>query len=803
MRRRSYASQLLLAVMFLACAGVTLAQDCDSLVVDQANAFGNKLQNVSQAAQKIQELGVPVYVRTFSTIQAYPELGVANTIGELEKNLERHCPDWHASNGDRKDNLVAVLLAMQEKKLLISAGPRWNDSIKPEADSIRAHYFNPYFQRNGDFAGGFVSGLGRILELTSGALNNTGSAGTQPAPPPPPPPPPPPLDLSWLKYIGYALAALLLLFGLIRALMALADYKIRQKRKQMEIVQAAKAANTVLDKVAAKINDLPEARKKLLAKVEFIKPKLTKLQFDDVASLFEQANESTDSATNGFAGPAGDFDLEAHSPKRSASRFNELAEQFQSLLTLLESAEGNYASITTIFSDAEKKSSQAASLDKDTAQSIGQAEAELANREVAGYKTDALKTQLATAQQQLATARQYVQNNRYDEALDILEQAKAAADLVLTDAKDLPNEQSRLSAAITLCNSRVDQTKKGILTGKQAFDRISAVYAPRSWQAISGNGSDAVDHVNWCLKALPLAAACITMEHQQWAEASGIITEANGHLDRADSLMQSIASLESSLKTAHDEAMSDVVSAETDLRSAVQYMAEYGNDLDTETTAKLEAAKSNLAQARQELVQPKPEFFLVIKLAKEGHGIVDEVLVECRSEHEQAERQRQKAAQAIRDATSRVSKAREYLDDHQKYVKREARGNLDDAETWLKQAQAANDPTDKLSLAEKADDAGEKAYKKAKQNVSDATESYTPVIGGRSSYYAPSSTTILVNNWGSGGSNHEYSPSPSSLGSDSSGPFTVGGNDGGTDSAGSFSADTAPDVPSTDSSGSW
>jgi hypothetical protein len=420
---------------------------------------------------------------------------------------------------------------------------------------------------------------------------------------------------------------------------------------------------------------------------------------------------------------------------------------------------------------------------------LDQIDTELIQRKTQGYKVDGLGAWLATTRTQLEQANQLMTDKDIANAATALASLQKEASAKLAEARDLPNMQSKLQSKIVQCRSRIDQTSAAVSTGRTAFERLCSNYAEASWKAVRGNGTQAVEHVDWCVKAMPLAESCITMDRQNWQQASNIVTEASGHLDRAVSLMESITSLEQSLQTAKDQSTSDVAAAEKDIQAASQYIAEYGNDLDAATKSCLAEATDKLQQAEEELRRPKPEYFLVINLAKQAHGVADEVLAECRTEHEAAERLRQKSAQALRDATSRVSKARKYHEAHKKYIKREARENLSDAETWLLQAQQATDPNEGLKWAEKADDAGEKAYKKASNNVNAAVEASSPGYRGRSTYYAPSDTTVVVNNWPSAESVPQDSPnlSPSSSsGNDSSGGFDFGGGGGGADNSGSW-----------------
>src|SRR4051812_7805030 len=110
---KSYRAAFAFFVASLA-SGLAFAQDCDSLVVDEAKVFGDKLEDVTKAAQQISQMGVTVFVRTFTS------LGSAGSIDRLEASIQDQCVSWQSADGRRKANLVVVMMTLQPHKLIIS-----------------------------------------------------------------------------------------------------------------------------------------------------------------------------------------------------------------------------------------------------------------------------------------------------------------------------------------------------------------------------------------------------------------------------------------------------------------------------------------------------------------------------------------------------------------------------------------------------------------------------------------------------------------------------------------------------------
>ena len=104
-------------------------------------------------------------------------------------------------------------------------------------------------------------------------------------------------------------------------------------------------------------------------------------------------------------------------------------------------------------------------------------------------------------------------------------------------------------------------------------------------------------------------------------------------------------------------------------------------------------------------------------MARQANESADKILIQARGEHEAAERLRSKAGSVRRDAATRVSIARQYIEDHNPVVRSEARTQLMTAVDQLRQAETAVDIDSQIRLASNAESAAERAYSLAQSDV--------------------------------------------------------------------------------------
>lgn len=701
------------------------------MVRDDAHIFDGDIGQVVSAAEELQNSGAQVYVRTFPTTGDQP------TVDRLEHSMQDQCPGWQNADSGRKTNLVVIMYADKDSagkhSLLISTGPGV-DKLVPnrEIDRIRARIIIPQIKA-GRAAQGFAQGLTEIKTAYE-AQPVTASTGTSQAVPQQTPAPQPTkdTDLSRLwAFLGYVLLLLALVIGYY-----LYGERKRRRAAKQKAIETYNAVTGQINAIDGNFENLQNFYQALAANLSAAEQQTMEKEIAAVKKTYEDACADF--------GTKHTFDLEkglrrVEEYEDAGTTYQEILEKLKSIAEPLGQADRHLRDLQQQIDSAPGKLQEAQATAKNLEQQLKEVNQ-------AGFRTEAYEQWLAQAEKlanetglALKSGQAFDVSGKVTKIEELLKQASPGA--------KLPDTRVKLENDLTSVKSRIDQAKSSVQECKPAIDRMDTTCARQSFESVAGNGSQAVEHINWCDRAVPVAEDCITMEKQDWQKGAEIIAEANGHLDRADSLVRSIISIEKSLNVARVEAPADIQSAEQDLAKAEEYLNTNKADIHEAVSNKVSSAKEAIANAKAELRKPKPDYFEVVKSAKQGHGTADDILSEARSEHESAERLREKAATTLRDATSRVSKAREYIEDNRRYVTYGDLDEMKEAETHLLQAQSANTKNDleaTIKWAEQADEAGKSVYNHAKDHVDEQTR--PDAYQQANHYYAPSHTTILVNN---------------------------------------------------------
>jgi uncharacterized membrane protein YgcG len=352
----------------------------------------------------------------------------------------------------------------------------------------------------------------------------------------------------------------------------------------------------------------------------------------------------------------------------------------------------------------------------------------------------------------------------------------------LEDILSAPTTKAVQLGRLKDLNAVVQRFGTSALTEAHAiFDRISSEYAEVCWVSIKGNGTEAT---NRCMLARECADRVPnSLSAGDWAGVDEALTKGEKAIERARSMIHSITELAKSLDVARRDSAQDIASAEKDLREAIVYVTQYRQEIDDNLTDDLEKAIPLLDAAKAELGNHKPDYFQVIKLAKKAHENIDSIMASARTKKEAVDRERQKAAAALRDAKSRVSKAREYIDDHRSDVKKKAKTELEQAQEQLARAEATTDLATIIILAQESESLAKSSYNHAVDDfrVADDARTPPPVSGG----YGGSSGSSWSSSSSSGGGHSQSSWGSSWSSGDSGGSFSSSfdsGGGGGSDS---------------------
>lgn len=667
---------------------------CDQLVVDDANVFGNRTGDVEAAARDLVTSGADVRVRTI------PTYGTSGNLDRYEDMVERQCPSWTDSSGARKNNLVVIMVAVQDRQTGLYYGSQWDQALDGHWTRIQTDIMNPRFAQ-GDFSGGVIAGLtetNRLIKApTAGQGQSPASGGASAA--------------------SIALITILLVIGLMAGLLVFRGYRKSRQR----VLAARQKALLAKQGAASKVYNVLEEMQMLEIKVDATASKVAQ---DDAAPLLEnlaRAKRLVDQGAQAYS-ELGRSAGNPENPRLGEAQLGVIAQEYQKVLYTLRQGEDEIRGLATQIASFQEAINGFDNRVAEVNESIDAGANRQEAAQKAGFKTTYPAGILARARQSLDQAVSLAQSKKYLQAAKTLAEADNLAAQAARSFDELPQKKQEAEKEALALGSRIDRVKEEIIRGRDVFERISSTYAGSSWESIVGNGTEAENRVDWALEALDTARAASTMEQQDWQRALEMVNQGNAWMDEAESLMSSIAALEGSLTVARRDAPGEIAAAQADIARAWEYINQYDEDIRESLEDDLREAERKLNTANEELHRDKPDFLSVVKLAKEANQSADRILDQARSEHEAAERMRVKASVAMREARSRVSIAHEYIKDHMADSGDEARNLLSRAEAALHQAETASDLNTRIPLAETAESAAISAYSSARARVEAAWE---------------------------------------------------------------------------------
>ncbi len=759
---------ILLVTVIFSQAG--LAQSVDQLlVVDDAGIFGTRTGDVESACKTLLSQGADIRVRTISTY------GSAGNLDRYEAQLEQASPSWIGPDNNLKNNLIVLIISLQERQTGLYYGGYWNDILANNWLRIQTNIMNPLFQ-NGDFTGGTIKGLEEIQRL----IQNKGQ--TQPASSIAPAQPQQATQTSKGQSNGWIIPVVIVI--VVGAIIGLLLFRNRQKDRAKR--QAARQKAMLAKQGAASgINELIESMQMLEIKVNATANKIAQEEGLALKDGLEKARILVDRSSQTYSElshSAGD----PENPKLGESELVVIEGEYQKILVNLRQARETMTGVEDQIAVIQQGVEGFPGKVDDANRMIEGALTKQEELKKLGFKTAYLADLLAKGRLTLEQAKTSAAEKRYTAALKTITLAGDQIKQSIQAAEELPQKKQEAETAIPQLAARVEQVKAKVNDGRNVFDRIFKEYADTTWTPVRGNGTEAENRINWSLDALNDARSAAGLEQQDWFNALEHVDKGNQWLTEAETLMKSISDLEVNLIAARRDAPNEIAAAQSDVTKAWDYIKQFDEDIRESLEDDLRTAEKKNDLAREELNREKPDYFNVIKLAREANESADEILIQARSEHEAAERLRAKAISSRRDAGAKVSIARTYIEVHHPAVRSEARNYLTGAIEALRRAEAAPDINEQVSLAAQAESAADQAYSLAQRDVN-STTSNMPNVGfptiiippvARPPGNRPSWGTSRPSTWGSQGTARPGGGS-SSWGSRGGGSSSRGGGSTG------------------------
>lgn len=304
-----------------------------------------------------------------------------------------------------------------------------------------------------------------------------------------------------------------------------------------------------------------------------------------------------------------------------------------------------------------------------------------------------------------------------------------AAQAVQKAAENVNSELARHAAnaqALGALQAAGEQLRDYIQQGVNAFDAVDE-YAPSSWQDIQGNGTEAQKRADHAYRlwqhATELNRATLDGE-QDFSEAASEIEEANTALGEARTLIDAIIERLEHLRKSQATAQEEIAAAEKDIKSGRDYIGQYDPDITPKPDEMLAQADRQLAAAKQEVSQPRPNWIRVVEFARQANDLADRALADARSQAERMEALRRKVQTTYEQALASISRLRNFVQVHAGDIHPSINQAIADADKAFKSAQGELEPLRKGGLEDIARarvlDQVAEGYTKAQKIADDA-----------------------------------------------------------------------------------
>ena len=696
---------LLMAAGMVLSTSVTFSRDCDATVVDEAGVLGSKAGSVERAAADLVAVGADVRVLVVSSF------GSAGNLDVYKEQVQRSCSSWQAPDGDIKNNMVVIVVAINEKKAGIYGGSLWEEEFGSHTDQIRSEEMGPYFRQN-DWAGGLTASLKRITQYIQEYRTASRSTGVGTVIVQTPAVPSKPVDLTGLWWM----VGILIFLGVIAAIV----YAILQQRKEAE------ARRTAQQRALASKAQCARALSALREPMDFhesvIDALASKCSDEDVEPLrekFRQLQSDHGTASTTFA----DTSTSANNPEdtgRTVAEYVAIERTYDGQYRVLSDVQTGSSELALEVVKLKSAIDGAATQLQQAEAAITAAQSVITQIAGTGFTVTGPTATLAQASTALKQGREAVSAKRITAGLGYAQQAASKAEEASSAAKALPALKQSLVQRVTDLSARAESVPGFLQGAREVFARISSSYTPNSWTTIRGNGTEAEVRLEHILQQLQAANTAVTMEQQRWADAENALKDVEVKLNEIDSLIRSILELDKHLARAKADAPTEIAAAQADIDKARGYIARYDDDIKEELEGQLQEAAALVQQSQAELDSDQPDYLKVVQLAQQANTTADGILDEAQNEHEAAERKRQRATSSIRDAKASVSAAKEYIEDHSGDVESQATQYLSQATQALAASATASTPDQQIVYGARAKSQAEQALNSAQQDVSQA-----------------------------------------------------------------------------------
>ncbi len=280
-----------------------------------------------------------------------------------------------------------------------------------------------------------------------------------------------------------------------------------------------------------------------------------------------------------------------------------------------------------------------------------------------GYRLEASAAALDAAERALANAADALQSGGPAAAAPHYDEAQARLDEGVAMGSGAPALRAENERRLAEIEARGQAAAARIAEGRVAFDAVDE-YAESTWSDIRGNGSEAQAAADRAQEHWELARAANTMEAQEFIAARESLDAAAQELDYVEELVAAIITRLKDLEAARASARELLAEAERSINAGLEFVRTHDPDVGKAPEVQLREAAEQLAVAKAEAAQPKPDWLKLAAAATAADQLADAALAGARSEAEAMQKLRQQAEQLRPIVAGEVSKIAKYVNLH-------------------------------------------------------------------------------------------------------------------------------------------
>jgi uncharacterized membrane protein YgcG len=611
-------------ILFGAVAPAAAAGTCDEVVVDGAGVLKDQLAQVQSRANAVVNLGADVRVRTVGSI------GSAATLDSYERSMEQSCPSWHAADGGRKNNLIVLMVAIQQRTTGLYYGGQWESALGSSWPRIQGDLMNPRF-RDGDYAGGVSAGLQEIYRVVDLQLHPQNAPAANPSLQPAASPS---VDFSGL---GRALTVLLVLalvlggaYGTFRLGSAIRGARVRKRLAQQEALTSQRA-------VASRITSYSEEFKDLDLRLELLATQVAASEVQPIRDQRAEAQRLADQATRNF-GTVRDSVPDPADDRLATAVYDSAKQSYDQLLATVKEADDVLSAARQQITAVEHCLTTAPQAIDAANAALDPAVVRLQAVAQQGFKITANQGFIEQARRLLVQAAAAMQAKRVTEAQQHADAASKLIEQAVSTAEDYPSQREQLASAADRTTARIASLRQAASDGEALLAEILATYPQSVWASVGDDHGEIADKVRQAGTLVSQASKFASMEQQEWDRAQAMLVQANGDLDGVEERLRAISGLKDALDRAQHDAPEELAAARSAVAQAQQAVQQLPSAARGAYAAELDDLEQRLRAVLHHAATEQPDVLQVVASAREIRSAAGTVAAQARAERQRIDR---------------------------------------------------------------------------------------------------------------------------------------------------------------------